>query len=1313
MASSEDPLQSFVNKWGEVPQGTPEQETLRSIDEQRVAVGKRPLTASQTQRAIQAATTRQPVTPMPERDPTAFWKNATDDITELVKGIPQLPMALVNEVMSFGNAPTRDVKGVGDIFEMPIIRLLPGAFTASAVLPGGAPISELAIRPVSTALDVLPFASAGVNSLGARALRNLPEATPIAGTTRGTVGSVPSAREFGTLASSKAVEGFLRENVQPLPLVDRVGLIAAQAKGSGLSPIPTIVTKTIEATPEGSLLLDRAWRRSMARTGAGQKALQFSQGVRNMRSSVARNEANLIIEARRNDAYVAGARLEEDFTAAFPDADARNNAWEELSRAFDDPDSFSDQAGFKIKSPEEARDFLADEVKPFFDQVQTSVELLQAQTLLPAATTGRDALVRLYRGDQNIYTIDEWKKLTDADQRLATARSVVSDKLIKPVDRIRSQLEQRFPGAVDARKAGMTVGGAAGRAADQFIELEKIVAGHIDGTYMQSWKTTAKSDLPINANDAAAIFDGLAAAKKATKRRNDLSVRIRPATEMRTGSRIFYQRAMENMQEAIRRSADPDFQAYRAAYENRLNLDPAARSQLTRQLRQQMGDEFYLLRYSTPDVPNFIRYYTDELERQNLRTLIEPAEIARLQQQVNKTLYSMAGEGYRPAWLPGVAMERAANVDSTSTRLTYFSPDYAKRRSFDYAPMNPSIGINISYASLQDYMSRTAVPYITDQIKSFGMTGVELQKMLQAEALSKASRVRPDQVGAFITEYVNDAMGMGSNPRTARFVQYDPKKLWPTLKDSPTASALETVWLPKEMESVIVQSFKDSNSFFQQLFEPVTDTFRMSVLLFAPAWHFNNIMSNSLITGLTNPKAFLNIVDEWNRMGGWGNFKKQVTQAKSAAGGIEESLRGVGQIYSPQMKRVGFEGMLGAIENMTINISAKKGKAAIENSIARFKTGNRVLNEIQSSKGVDAARSAFGRMTGGSLALNAWFDDLFRRANFEAFYDTEFKRLSDENIWSKDVIEQKAAEFALRNTQSWLMDWSQMLPVERGILRAVFPFYSFMSHILRAAIKYPFDHPVRVAIINAFTRAEIEDWQSRYPQIFRRLLGVPNVDEVDSWKAMNVDSFNPFRDVGNLFTMGGMLTSTNPLIQFVFKSVGVDPMSAGPEYAPNFVYDPLEPSGKTYDSGNPIINLAKDIVPQLDVLGKWMGLDADFRELEASNPAAAQRAILTGLRIPIVFREINVNELLAKEEIKRFDDYRKAASAMDVDRLARYSPELAELAESMAEKEQSIADAAGAAPQLQLPRDPRALSRIVSRGNGGPPSNPISDFVTV
>lgn len=1317
--AEQDPLNAFISKWGNSPTSSPASEALRNADLQRVKAGKNPLTASQTQRAVIAAQTRQPVTPIPEPDPTAIWTNVTNDITGLVKGIPQLPQALINEALSLGReAP--DVEGVGGLLQLPLIRLLPGSYTASALLPGGVPAGDIAIHPVTTALDVLPFATKGLNVLGEGALARLPENLAIPETNL-TVGQAPAARQLGTMSSARAVEQFMRENTAPLSMQDRVGLQTALAVGQRERAIPSLLSRKIAVNEAGTGLIDRAWRRRLAESPRMSRVLEMgSNAARSTRSLIARNEANQIIDARRQEAFIAGAKLSEELAGAFDEARVAD-VYEQLNRAFQDPDSFSTQAGFKIQTPDEARQFLDDDVKPWFDRVDESAQLVREQILgdTPYAG-GREAFVRKYDGDGNVYTVEEWGKLTKADEVLYKRQTDLSDRATKILPRIQNSVESRFPGAIEASRLGMQLPSQAARAAEQFLELEKVVTGHIDGNYMPSWNKVSKAALEISANDAPALKKLLDDARDAQRTRANASINIRPATEMRTGSRLFYERAKANYEEAASRAAtDPVFQQYRQAYELTRELDPMARVQARRILREQMGDDYHLLRYTVPDTPDFIKFYSDKLERQNLRSLMEPGEAARLQRQINETLYGMSKEGYRPEWLPGVAMEKAANVDSTSVRLTYFQPEYAKRRSFDYAPMNPDLGVNISYASLQDYMSRSSVPYITDEIQKLGVTGAELEKMLQHEAISQADRLSVPNRDQFIADYVNEAMGRGADARRARYIQFDPKKLWPTVADAPTAPLTDSIWLPKEVESIVVKSFKDSNSFFQQLFEPATDLFRVSVLLFAPAWHWNNILSNSFITGLTNPRAFLNLADEWNRMGGWGNFKSTITGAEDAAGGLEASLRGVGQEFSPQMQKVGFEGMLGAIENMTVKISKAKGKMALENAVSRFRTGNRILEEIQTSKAGAATSSAFGKMTGGSLALNSWFDDLFRRANFEAFYDSEFAKLTDEGVWNKTQVEAKAAEYALGQTQDWLMDWSQLLPVERGILRAVFPFYSFMSHIMRAALKYPFDHPTRVAVINAFTRAEIDDWQSRYPQIFRRLLGVPDVDNMDTFTGLNVDSFNPFRDVGNILTLGGMLSATNPLIQFVFKSVGVDPMSGGPEYAPNFVYDINEPMSRAYDSGNPVINLAKDIVPQLEAVSRFFGMDADFRKLEQENPAAANRALLSGLRLPQIYRTVNINEVLAKEEIKRFDDYGKAKRDLDIDRLARYSPEEAQLAKAMAEKQDAV-DAAKsgqieqmAAGGFTLPKNPAALSRMVVDSGGGPPANPLSAFITV
>jgi hypothetical protein len=264
---------------------------------------------------------------------------------------------------------------------------------------------------------------------------------------------------------------------------------------------------------------------------------------------------------------------------------------------------------------------------------------------------------------------------------------------------------------------------------------------------------------------------------------------------------------------------------------------------------------------------------------------------------------------------------------------------------------------------------------------------------------------------------------------------------------------------------------------------------------------------------------------------------------------------------------------------------------------------------------------------------------------------------------------------------------------------------------MRLAFKLPFDHPLRVATINNFTRAEIEDWQQGFPQVFRRLLGFADPFTAKRFKGLNVDAFNPFRDVGNLLTMAGMVSATNPIIQTVLRGVGVDPMGGGPEYAPNFIYDPTAPDASSLDAGNPIINLAGSIVPQARTIARFVGMDEQFRKLEESNPAAAQRMLLSGLRLPIVYRDIDVQEALALEEIKRFDAYRKAvgdAKEGDVGQLRRFDPAAVE--QLVVAQQQAAEPVPSGNP---LTSASRAFVARSQRRQGAGPLLPPTQFVTV
>ncbi len=153
---------------------------LQRIDLQRVARGQDPLTATQSALGVTAATRNQAITPDPE--PTSFFGAALSNLTDLVRGIPQLPVALVNEARALPELTTLlpaalenadgggPLNTLGNVANLPGLRFVPGSFIAGAygdtytdpvsgaqITPEGT--DTLTQNPLFTALDVLPFVS--------------------------------------------------------------------------------------------------------------------------------------------------------------------------------------------------------------------------------------------------------------------------------------------------------------------------------------------------------------------------------------------------------------------------------------------------------------------------------------------------------------------------------------------------------------------------------------------------------------------------------------------------------------------------------------------------------------------------------------------------------------------------------------------------------------------------------------------------------------------------------------------------------------------------------------------------------------------------------------------------------------------------------------------------------------------------------------------------------------------------------------------------------------------------------------------------
>jgi hypothetical protein len=227
-----------------------------------------------------------------------------------------------------------------------------------------------------------------------------------------------------------------------------------------------------------------------------------------------------------------------------------------------------------------------------------------------------------------------------------------------------------------------------------------------------------------------------------------------------------------------------------------------------------------------------------------------------------------------------------------------------------------------------------------------------------------------------------------------------------------------------------------------------------------------------------------------------------------------------------------------------------------------------------------------------------------------------------------------AVEEGIRVARKVLQDVGGATPFERGVLRQIFPFYSWLSHLMRFVFTYPADHPWRTAIVAAGSRIVMEDMGEGASTDMLDILSWGQPDEFGRKPGLNVRGLNPFSDAANLFTLAGWLGSTNPLFQTATQALGFDPMQGGIDLYPQMNYSP-ETGKMVVDTGNPVQNLAINSIPQLGALFRYMGRDEDFNKLMREDPETAQRILFSGIGIPGSYRRYSREEDLIGNELKR------------------------------------------------------------------------------
>lgn len=563
---------------------------------------------------------------------------------------------------------------------------------------------------------------------------------------------------------------------------------------------------------------------------------------------------------------------------------------------------------------------------------------------------------------------------------------------------------------------------------------------------------------------------------------------------------------------------------------------------------------------------------------------LEKTEYRRIQRGIIQTWSEMKRDGVDPIFVHHVSPTAARRLNYPRILERLETPTQIRKRTNDMSPTFNDIGVSLRHQGME-WLSRRGTE---EFINEFGATYGRTERALREEylpAARKAAEIDPRlDVGGHLEQMIN-----------REWESYNPES-FVTWQSPNLTQYREGIRIPKNLAANMKRMHTPASNRLTAVLDPIMNVFRTSLLPLSPRWQLYNIVGGGVMTmARTNPIAIVQY------------FREAMDMVKNQR--LPEGLPRGGMVSAPRetvewMHRASLTEKIGASYNFL-------GGA----------TMRRILDSTQK------VRDAGGNLVQKSYNWNGMVDDFYRSIAY--LYGTD-KALT--KGMTRDAAQQQGISLVRKVMQSW----DEATPIERSVMRYVFPFYGWMQHIMRYTMSYPFDHPIRTAITASFARNELEDMGDALPERFMNMffVGSPGLD--GKVTGINVAGMNPFSDVANYFTLAGFMGQMNPLISTMLQSVGVDPMSGGPELYPNLRYSP-ETGRLTADTGNPLTNLVGNIVPQSRVLMQLSGRSAEFRQLLRTNPDAARRMLQSEMGIPIIARDVNVPEEIFKAELSRIE----------------------------------------------------------------------------
>lgn len=1213
------------------PQPIPQ--AIRALDEQRVARGAQPYPTDLTIRAATAAAQNALVTKQPERSLLNVPGNALRDLRNIVGGIPKMPIQLIHEVTAIPSIGSAIANGEGNIVQRvaaaPGVRLLPGAFTVGNLAGGAEGLRDMASHPLMSLLDVMPAAkgAAGASRVGraytARAGELAAEQARLLGRTDAEIAAA-SARAVeranpikGVLFNRLGGSGLERNTAGQL--VDALGdtkpgQVARATFGKVSREVARDVNLETQALRHG-LLGDGP---IPSRFAGMEDVVEIGRSARRLRDEFAEAQSPEWI-ADTNQKMQLG-----DYASMTPEQVAYTDRYRELRRPLED---------WKLAKQELAR---------VDGEVYTWAE---AKPLLLKRRTAR--------------RIGELADVADAmhgeqlglDDYLARAREVAA----------RPTAQAPVPGG--SKRTVQAVAAEEESGALTLAHKRKLIEGWLTAAQGAGFDTAPilkqlRSLKGSNIDDAARLLDGFTATQRTVTSVEQMMATLEPYVKRGTWPKanILYDDlkngrwalARRHVRELSRnaRATIPDVASWTedlTALERRdkwmtKSLPTTARKDWRAAAVKADEKASQAVAAAPPtrfgpaiaeQVKNrLVQPLTDDVTREQVLNAylhnrldqvgIDPTEVAKWTKDISSTWQQMRDAGLDPVFVHRVHPGRAGELIAPRLGVVPKTPTQVRERALDATPSIKDPFVALTHEAYEWMNRKASEDFITTLRTTRGRTRAEVFD----EMLPEAQRAALDPI-------MGDERAVLDELVAKRYTAFNPEKHgynW----SSPRLRALqdEEWFLPKYLADNLERLHNPRVPTIGAVFDPVMRAFRTSVIPLRPQTQINNILGGGILAMVQHgPEVFTK----------WGEARRMIRD-----GVLPEELR------------------------LTTG-DARWAFAEMNHSAGV--TAHRLFDDIQKAKAAAAkATGGVQKLVDKSFDLNEFFDNQYRAMSYLQARDVAMKA-------------GKGAEYAqlagLEAARGVLQQWADLTPLERGLIRQVMPFYSFASFSVRNALRLAVEHPTRVAIIDAFARAELADMGDALPERFLSVFFFGKPDELGNRKAINFGAGNPFDSLPDMFTTLGFLSSMNPVLATLGEQAGLK--NGQVDAYPNLRYNPE--TGRLEATHPGLLgSFVQNVIPQTQALSTLAGMNAEFRRRAATDPQGAMRGFWSSLGVPMVsmYRTYNVPQEIAKHEIVLHDEANKAlrdaVSSGDDTYAARFAANTDRLEQIRATQQQAAPD---------------------------------------